>query len=419
MAETAHDINSLDGESATATAVPAVLSLPTSIDAGRVLVVEDDPVQRHLVRRITEQAGFAVDCAANPREAGRLLADNSYVSVVLDLSLGEQDGVSLLHLIARARHPPKLVLMSGFDDRIRLAVSRLANGLGIPVAGTLRKPISADSLRALLNAKVAARRWHADAEPGRRLTAVHLAAALERREIRLEFQPKISMATGKAVGTEALARWFSPTLGEISPARFIPALERAGLIREMTEQGLATALSACAQWRRAQPAMSVAVNISPLLLTDRDFPDRIETMVADAGLPPAALVLEITESDTIGNDLVAAEILNRLRIKGIGLSIDDFGTGYSSLLSLMQMPFGELKIDQSFASRCDTDTDAWKIVRASLLLGHEFGMTVTAEGIESEAVAARLRDAGCDTVQGWLYGCAMPLATLDEWLSRQ
>ena len=382
----------------------------------RLLVVDDEPVQRLLVRRIAERLGFLVESAAGGVEAVDCLERSEYQIVVLDLSLGREDGVTVLRSIAKAAAPPLLILMTGFDDRVRLAASRLASMLGIVVAGTLRKPIIAGDLASLLQNSPTAARQVAISPSEPRLTAADLSLAIEAGEIGLEYQPKVCLSTGVTTGVEALARWTKPGMGPISPAYFIPLAERSGLIGEMTSLLLETALQDCAAWQANQPGMSVAVNISPLLLDDSDLPDRIEELIAQAGLPPSALVLEITESTAVGSNL-AAEILTRLRIKGVELSIDDFGTGYSSLLSLLRMPFGELKIDQSFAAGCDTDEDAWKIVLASLSLGHQFGMKVTAEGVERSGVAARLREAGCDVAQGWLYGRSMRLPILEQWLN--
>jgi EAL domain-containing protein (putative c-di-GMP-specific phosphodiesterase class I) len=162
----------------------------------------------------------------------------------------------------------------------------------------------------------------------------------------------------------------------------------------------------------------VAVNISPLVLADPTLPEEIERALADTGLAPGALVAEITESTVIANPIAAAEVLTRLRIKGISLSIDDFGTGHSSLLTLLRLPFSELKIDRSFTAHCDTDAEAWKIVRATISMARELGLTVVAEGIESERVRGMLREAGCHVGQGWLFGKAMPEIALHDWLAR-
>jgi EAL domain-containing protein (putative c-di-GMP-specific phosphodiesterase class I) len=176
-------------------------------------------------------------------------------------------------------------------------------------------------------------------------------------------------------------------------------------------------LEACSRWRMRHPNLRVAVNISPLVLADSRLPDEIERLLSATGLGPGALIAEITESTVIGNPLLVAEVLTRLRIKGIELSIDDFGTGYSSLLSLLRMPFSELKVDRSFVSQCETDAEAWKIVRATVSMARELGLRVVAEGIETEPVVKLLRDIGCDTGQGWFFGRAMPEPDLIPWLA--
>ena len=155
------------------------------------------------------------------------------------------------------------------------------------------------------------------------------------------------------------------------------------------------------------------------MLADPGLPEAIETMLREAGLGAGALVAEITESTVIEHPLVAAEVLTRLRIKGVSLAIDDFGTGHSSLLSLLRLPFSELKIDKSFVAHCDVDPEAWKITRATISMARELGLTIVAEGVETEEVAARLRSAGCDAAQGWLFAKAMDIPDLEAWLDRQ
>jgi len=200
------------------------------------------------------------------------------------------------------------------------------------------------------------------------------------------------------------------------PDMFVPLAERVGLIVPLTFRIMRAALEACGRWRVRYPDCCVAVNISPLVLVDPALPDEIDKLLTETGLGPGALIAEITESSVIANPVMAAEILTRLRIKGIELSIDDFGTGHSSLLALLRLPFSELKIDRSFISQCDTDPEAWKIVRATISMARELGLRVVAEGIETGAVADQLRDVGCDVGQGWYFARAMSEADLIEWL---
>ena len=166
------------------------------------------------------------------------------------------------------------------------------------------------------------------------------------------------------------------------------------------------------------PGFTVAVNISGSLLNDLMLPERIESVLNEHGVAPQALIVEVTESVAMSDVERAMDILVRLRIKGIGASIDDFGTGFSSLSALARLPFSELKIDQSFARNCDRDPDMSKIVQASIGLARAFGMKVVAEGIENPRALAKLRDAGCDTAQGYLFSPSLKIERVARWMNR-
>jgi EAL domain-containing protein (putative c-di-GMP-specific phosphodiesterase class I) len=388
-----------------------------SDDRRHLLVVDDEPIQRLLVTRAVESLGFAVDGAADLDEAAALLARTPYEAVVLDLSLGATEGVSLLHTLHGHGHggDPLVVLMSGMDARVRAASYRMADALGVRVAGALEKPIVPARLRALLR-DVPRQKDPAQVSRAPMPTAAELEVALDQHAILVEYQPQVRLSDGTVVGFEALARWRPASMPEpVSPELFVPLAERHGLIVPLTRQVLEASLAACRRWRRQFPDCGVAVNISPLLLANPALPDEIETTLARAGVPPGALVAEITESAVISDPLLATEVVTRLRIKGVRLSIDDFGTGHSSLLSLMRLPFTELKIDKSFIADCEADAEAWKIVRATISLAHELGLQVVAEGIETASVEERLLGAGCDIGQGWQFGRSMTEEALAAW----
>jgi EAL domain-containing protein (putative c-di-GMP-specific phosphodiesterase class I) len=382
----------------------------------RLLVVDDERLQRMLVTRVVTPMGYMVDGAADLRGATAHLTEFRYDAVVLDLSLGEAEGISLLRALRDATGDPTVIFVSGLDESVIAASLRLASGMGLRVAGMLRKPASPCALRALLR-DAPARELRGDG-PNRRPPAVdELASAIDNGLIVPHFQPQISLRDRRIVGVEALARWSGPTEGGTAPDVFIPLAEQSGLIVPLTFQIMRASLKAYGRWRTHLPNCRVSVNISPLVLADPGLPDEIEGLLAETGLGPGALIAEITESTVIANPLLAAEVLTRLRIKGIELSIDDFGTGHSSLLTLLRMPFSELKIDRSFISQCDTDTEAWKIVRATISMARELGLRVVAEGVETETIANKLREAGCEVGQGWYFGRAMPEAHLIPWIS--
>jgi EAL domain-containing protein (putative c-di-GMP-specific phosphodiesterase class I) len=360
--------------------------------------------------------GYVVDAAADLRAATAYLMEFKYDAVVLDLSLGEAEGISLLRTLRDCGSDPTVIFLSGLDERVITASQRLASGMGLRVAGMLRKPASPLALRELL--RDAPARKVPTITPGRCLPGHdEVFNAIENGMIVPHVQPQVSLRDRRVVGVEALARWTTHDGTSIPPEIFVPLVEQFGLIVPLTFQIMRASLEACGRWRVEYPGCPVAVNISPLVLADPRLPDEIERILAETGQGPGALVAEITESTVIDNPLLAAEVLTRLRIKGIELSIDDFGTGHSSLLTLLRMPFSELKIDRSFISQCETDVEAWKIVRATVSMARELGIRVVAEGIETESVAGRLREINCEVGQGWHFARAMSEADLIPWLS--
>jgi EAL domain-containing protein (putative c-di-GMP-specific phosphodiesterase class I)/ActR/RegA family two-component response regulator len=387
----------------------------------RLLVVDDERVQRVLVARAVESMGFIVDGAADLQDAAEHLSRQHYDAVVLDLSLGETEGISLLRALRDARCDPLLIFLSGLDERVITASLRLASSMGLRVAGMLRKPAAPAALRALLRDRPAEpeRRFISPVEPDPTSappTIKELAAAVRNGKIVPHFQPQVSLRDGSVVGVEALARWPRHKGRGPSPEVFVAMAEQSGLIVPLTFHIMRASLEACGRWRSRYPECRVAVNISPLVLADPRLPDEIDRILHETRLGPGALIAEITESTVIANPMLAAEVLTRLRIKGVELSIDDFGTGHSSLLALLRLPFSELKIDRSFVSQCEFDPEAWKIVRATVSMARELGLRVVAEGIETDTVLQLLRGVDCGVGQGWLFGHAMPEEELIPWL---
>jgi EAL domain-containing protein (putative c-di-GMP-specific phosphodiesterase class I)/ActR/RegA family two-component response regulator len=377
--------------------------------APTLLVVDDELVQRLIVARMAEQIGYTASAVATLDEAAALLQDRDVDIIVLDLSLHDRDGIELLRDIARLKRDPLIIFISGFDERVRETAARLAIALGLRVAGTLAKPLRREQLAAIIGA---APRAVAPAEKHRAvsLTPAMIDAALDAGEIRCLFQPKVSLKHRRILGFEALARWYSPHMGMIGPDLFVPMAERHGLIDRMTVHILDSALAQLRTWHAIDPALEMAVNLSPCSLGNLKLPERIGEILERHGVAAGHLVLEVTEGAVMADYISAADILTRLRIRGVGISVDDFGTGHSSLLSLLRLPFGELKIDQSFVRGLLIDPDSPKIVRAVLSLAASMGLHVVAEGIESEAVAQRLAELGADTGQGYLFAPPLGVA---------
>jgi EAL domain-containing protein (putative c-di-GMP-specific phosphodiesterase class I)/ActR/RegA family two-component response regulator len=393
----------------------SLASGPGSVRARRLLIVDDEVIQRLLVARAGELCGMQCDGAATLDDADSLLSRTHYDVVVLDLALGEHDGIELLRSIHASGCDAVLIFISGFDERVRQAAARLASALGLRVAGALGKPLPIDTLRALLGAIPEAPLAETEAAPSD-LPRTELEAAIEGGEILCLYQPKVRLADRRIVGMEVLTRWRSPLRGLVQPSVFIPLVEHHGLIDRLTERVLEQALTVLRGFRNDDPELTMAVNLSPLSLTDLKLPERISAALELTGTPPAALVVEITEGAVMADYVAAADILTRLRIRGIGISIDDFGTGHSSLLSLLRMPFNEIKIDRSFISQVEHDPDARKIVRAVITLARELEVEVVAEGIETEAVAQVVTGLGCPIGQGYLFARPLGEAELSATL---
>jgi diguanylate cyclase (GGDEF)-like protein len=231
-----------------------------------------------------------------------------------------------------------------------------------------------------------------------------LRRALERAEFSLVYQPKVEIATGRIAGFEVLLRWHNPVLGQVPPARFIPIAEQTGLIVAIGNWVLRTACEQASAWRRdygIQPR--VAVNLSIRQFYQKDLLLTIEQALADAGLAPDALELEITESIAMSGIEVVERVLAGIRALGVELAIDDFGTGYSSLAYLKRFPVQCLKVDRAFVHDLGREADSVAIVRAIVALGHGLNMRIVAEGVETEIQLAMLRELGCDEAQGYLF----------------
>ena len=230
----------------------------------------------------------------------------------------------------------------------------------------------------------------------------------------MRYQPKIRLRDGRVISVEALMRWTEPDLGRMDPQQFVALAERNGLIEELTEFGLGTTLKQWIAWRDQGLDLRVAFNISAMSLGHLDFPDLVEAMCIDAGVPTHQVVIELTEGAT--QPLIKLmDTLTRFRIKGFRLAIDDFGTGYSSMMQLHQLPFTEVKIDRSFVIDAARAADSRLIVKTIIDLAHGLDMIVTAEGIEKPEQIELLRELGCDLAQGFLISPPMDAAEIAPW----
>jgi EAL domain-containing protein (putative c-di-GMP-specific phosphodiesterase class I) len=244
-----------------------------------------------------------------------------------------------------------------------------------------------------------------------------LRQAVQNGELELYYQPKLHLRSGLMTRAEVLLRWNHPTRGLLAPAAFVPAAERTGLIKSITDWIFDRALREVREWQDEGAPLHIAVNISAKSLQEQTLPQKVLAALEKWRIDPRFLKIEITESSIMADPAHALAVMSMLQSMGVRLSVDDFGTGYSSLTHLRELPIDEIKIDKSFVMGMATsDADA-AIVRTVIDLAHNLGKQVCAEGVETEQAWLRLAEMGCDLAQGYWIARPLPARALRQWLS--
>ncbi len=383
------------------------------------LVVEDQDFQRAaLVGMLAGLGARHIVEASDGRSALEVLRGRTRpIDIVIsDLEMPGMDGMEFVRHIGDADFPVAMILVSVHDRMLLASVGIMTEAYGISLLGTLEKPVAAERLATLIAL------YKVPSTPRPKPAVMHVSdadvfAALAGRMFEPSFQPKVDLATGRVSGAEALARWYHPERGIVSPYAFIPTLEANRRIDELTWIMLEKSAAACRDWRAAGLDATVSVNISLASLTGIGFADRITELVMGQQLDPRHMTLEMTETIAMTNIAHALENLARLRIKGFGLSIDDYGTGYSSLQQLSRIAFTELKIDQSFVMGALENRSCRVILESSLDIANKLSLKSVAEGVETLGDWELLKRLGCDTAQGYFIAKPMPAGKLLEWMA--
>ncbi|HAI30391.1 MAG TPA: GGDEF domain-containing protein, partial [Thalassospira sp.] len=246
-----------------------------------------------------------------------------------------------------------------------------------------------------------------------------LREALVKDEFELHYQPKVDLRTNQVCGLEALIRWKQPGRGYISPMQFIPVAEETGLISRIGEWVFREVCRQISEWEaQSLPPMPIAVNLSPRQLIEGHITETISRILAETATPAARIVLEVTETAMMQEIKKAATILDELRHLGLKIAVDDFGTGYSSLAYLKRLPINSIKIDRSFVRDVTIDTDDAAITRTIIAMGHNLGLKVIAEGVETQEQMNFLRECNCDEVQGFLIATPLPPEEIVQYIRR-
>ncbi|QYZ65784.1 MAG: regulatory protein [Gammaproteobacteria bacterium (ex Lamellibrachia satsuma)] len=386
-------------------------------DKRKLLVIDDEPDIGVFVRDVALDLGYEAISIHRPDSFEAFFSDDIDL-VVLDLIMPGRDGVELLRTMAERSSTASIILISGYDTGVLHSAQKLASEQGLHVVGTLTKPIRYRELEDMLNAIV----YPSKNRPRDAIEFLEfpseqeLQQAIDNGELEPHFQPQVNFSDNSLVGVEALIRWRHPAHGLLMPDIIIPLAEQSGLMDRLSAEVLQQAFKQVSEWMAAGLKTRVAINMAPCNFKDLNLPELIDVKIGQYGLGPDQVTLEVTETTLMQELIKSLDILTRLRMKQIKLSIDDFGTGYSSLQQLHRIPFSEMKIDKSFVMRATSDKEALAIVKMTILLGHELGMKVVAEGIESQETWDLLSDLGCDVAQGYFIAKPMPGGQLPNWV---
>jgi diguanylate cyclase (GGDEF)-like protein len=389
------------------------------LDFDRFRVVEDSlghSAGNELLRKLSERLKR---CVREGDTVARLAADE-FAVLVHQVSHAE-DAAKVAAKLLEAVRPPLEVQGRELSITASLGIACYPSDGDVPEA--LLKNADTAMYRAKGEGRDTYRLYH-PAMNDRALEQLSLESALRKAigqdELVAYYQPLVSLATGRLEGAEALVRWNHPEKGIIGASQFIAVAEASGLIVAIDHWMLRAACLRAREWRgRGHEQLRVEVNLSARQFQLPDVVPAVKRCLEETGLPPAALEIEITESVAMRNVARSAEILRSLREEGVRISLDDFGTGYSSLSYLRTLPVDTVKLDQSFVRDVTTDRGDAAIASAIIAMAHSLGLRVVAEGVESEAQLAFLREHGCDTVQGFLFGPPAPPESIAALLEKQ
>lgn len=384
--------------------------------SGKILVIDDEVDVGELIAATAQALGLRC-IATTDASALQSLLTPDVTLILLDLMMPEMDGIEALRLLSDLKCKAGVVLMSGINKRVIETAEKLARTLGLFVAGHLVKPFNIADLEDLL-LKHHMQRMTAAIQANSRtpIPDAELRAAINHDEFVIHYQPQIEIATGRVIGVEALVRWQHPERDLIFPDYFISRLEELDLIDDLGWLVAKRALGEAAHFAaNGRPAPRLALNVSVNSIRDLKFPDRVAALLLEHDVPPDGVILEITETGLLNELARTLDVLARLRVKGIQLSIDDFGTGYAMMEQLVNIPATELKIDRLFVSSALVNDSNRILVQKTIEIGHELGMRVIAEGVETKQQLDFLRKEGCDSAQGYLFSRPLPANQFVQW----
>ncbi|WPN26551.1 EAL domain-containing response regulator [Pseudomonas marginalis] len=395
-----------------------------------LLIVDDEPQVRKLLETLLQHEGYQTLTAGSGEEALQLVAQQPPDLILLDIMMPGMDGYEVASQLkgdeTTAGIP--IIMLSALSEP-----SARVNGLEAGAEEFISKPVERVELwlrvRNLLRLKTRGDWVSHSRELAQRPTGMNvhdlarqdlenaLRQAVEHQEFTLHYQPKVEVASGRLCALEALLRWERPDYGAVSPAVFVPILESLGLIVPVGRWVIEQVCRQIAAWQQGPIGpVEVSVNVSGHQLIEGDLIADIARLLKQNQVEPHWLEVELTEGSLMENTQHTIASLQRLHTMGVKISIDDFGTGYSSLAYLRRFPIDTLKIDIAFIREVTSNPQDAAITRTIIELAHSLNLRVVAEGVETQAQLAFLKEAGCDQIQGYLFSRPLPVETLERLL---
>ncbi len=376
--------------------------------ADLLLVCETDPDSIAALRRVADRLGCDLVETADANELNTVLCIRHPTIVVL--AVDGADSLERLSVLIQHDSRPATLLVGDQDERVLAEVKRAALARGLPVIAARQRPLPEGDFEQLLLAHVTA---------PLAITRAELDQALGEHEFLLEYQPKVSLATNAmdVIGVEALVRWRHPQRGTLLPRHFLHAVEQHDLLMPLADFVITEAIRQAGVWNTRGIRLQIAINLSPRLVQDRAFPERLAALLREEDVPAVQITLDVTETAGVQDRDLLQDVFTRLRDLGVGLSLDNFGTGLSSLTELYRTPYSEIKIDRSLLEDAMHERDAEVVVRAVVKVAHELQLRVCAEGVETVHALAFIRSAGFDYAQGHLFSEPVAPARIEELLA--
>lgn len=390
----------------------------------RVLLLDDDRFMHEFVGDLLSDLGVKETLVAKDGADGlRVLSNQEGVFdlLICDIEMPGMDGIEFLRNIASQGYAGHIALLSGIDASLLRAAERLANAHGLKIVGVMEKPVKIEALKDIF-AKISLLNKEnigspIDAHKKKVFSADEIKQGMADDQFDVYVQPKVFVQDKRISGVECLARWHHPQFGLVSPDDFISIIEENNLIYDFTLMVFKKSVAQLAEWKQQGLDLKVAINLSMDNLDRTDLPETFEAILQKTNISSNQIILELTESKLGKNIALSLDILTRLRLKGFELSIDDFGTGFSTMETLRNLPFTELKIDQTFVRNAFEDPSSRAIIESSIQLAKTLNLNLVAEGVETQGEWDLITTLGCDCVQGFFVARPMPRAEFANWAS--